>query len=488
MEVSNKLLKNISFLYIIIPVMLFIIGWVRYYIAIPVYLVCGIILYNYLKGNQKDKGSFLVSKKVLLFAIILAAIFIFFSGIGELVYQPDFFLDYKARNAIFKSLIYSSWPVRYADNSYLCYYICQWIVPAVIGKGLTYIISNSNLVLLISNIILYLWCVFGMLLLFLWVLKIFKKSSPKKLYMILISFAFFSGLDILGELIVNGKLDPRGLSNGFEWWSRIEWQYPSFNSFIYWAFNQAFISLLITLITVDSIDYKNQLVWLVLGMFYSPFQMLSIGVYCLTLCILNSIKNKNLNMFKKYIKLPNILAICFILPVISLYYLANYQSSVDLRHDIRAPFNLKIYIIFVFVEFLIYVLLIYRKNYKYNKNILIITFYLLLIPLIGGVNLILKFPMPFLVILWVYIMKFLLAKDTSKLRKVILIVLLSIAAINPFIEIKGRVYNTFKQGHLGSQVQRVDMLDIDQYFRNQYLSIEPEKTIFFRYLVKGLII
>ena len=106
-------------------------------------------------------------------------------------------------------------------------------------------------------------------------------------------------------------------------------------------------------------------------------------------------------------------------------------------------------------------------------------------PTFGDVNVMLKIPIPFLVILWIYMMKFLLCDNSKyKVRKIIVIILLAVAALNPISEIKGRCKNIVKYHYFMVDNQKIDMLNLPKYYKAQYLTVDKE-TFFFKYLARN---
>lgn len=479
MKISNKLLKNISFIYVFLPVFIFILFWIRKYISIPLSIICIIILIRYFKTNESDRGSFKVSKWFMLIVALIAALWCFLGGIAKLFYQPSWFFDNVVRNTMYRDLVKESFPVMYKignTNYSLCYYIGQWLVPAVISK--LFLLKPMSLG---SNIVLFLWCFWGVFLIFLWIIKVFKSRSNKKSLLIILSFILFSGLNIVGMFIVNGKFSIDQILNGFEWWN-IDYQYSSFTSLLFWVYNQAIVPILITLMLYDSDDYKNSCCLLAFGVLSGPYPLLGLGIYMITMCFLEIIRNKNIRLLSKYFSIQNILSILFILPIFVLYYLGNCaihkQSLVTIK--------LGPYILFVLLEFLLYVILIWKRHDK-SKNgtqLYVVTFYLLVIPFLGGVDFIMRVSIPYLVILWILIIKFIENENSNKVKKVILIILLSISTISPLGECFRGIYCGIVDGNFFTNPGELDSIFVlPTGFSNNYVSLE-DNSIFNKYILK----
>ena len=63
--------------------------------------------------------------------LILALAWTYLSGVGD--FRPQQF-DYFKHNLIFNNLVRFDWPVRYADDTYLCYYLAYYLPPALLAK------------------------------------------------------------------------------------------------------------------------------------------------------------------------------------------------------------------------------------------------------------------------------------------------------------------------------------------------------------------
>ena len=102
--------NGIIYLYIILPVIIFFVGWTKFYFGIP----CALILFvgwlrmsvdepivKFTEGNECSK-----EKLIIAFAFIL--LWVYLSGIGKFVFQNS---DHNCRNPIFEILVNYSWPV-----------------------------------------------------------------------------------------------------------------------------------------------------------------------------------------------------------------------------------------------------------------------------------------------------------------------------------------------------------------------------------------
>ena len=128
---NKKQLNIISYFYLIFPILIFLIGFVKFKFAIiPVLLLIVIFLRRILEKVETNE-KFIRKKDIMIIFVIVFLICIF-AGQGGLFYQSN---DWHCRNAIFRDLINKKWPVYYQNQSYaLTYYIGFWMFPALIGK------------------------------------------------------------------------------------------------------------------------------------------------------------------------------------------------------------------------------------------------------------------------------------------------------------------------------------------------------------------
>ena len=152
MDIHIKKLALLSYLYMLIPIVLFFFGWLKLGMGI----ICTIILLAgflalYRQDYQSKMDRFHLSFKQIVICILGIFLFVWLSGAGGFFLQTD---DNHCRNAIFRDLIRYSWPVRYTDgnDANLVYYFTHWLVPAF---GAKFIGLHTGW--LAGNILLFLW-------------------------------------------------------------------------------------------------------------------------------------------------------------------------------------------------------------------------------------------------------------------------------------------------------------------------------------------
>lgn len=198
--------------YLMIPVMIFILGWIRALIAVPAVLILGAAVFFSVRDFLKDpEGKALSSDTAFKFSpVFLIAVAIFslaiayFSNIGEFVWGTT---DHAFRKAILNDLIEYRWPVIYdlskqsvpeVNNMlpdtpvFFSYYLSFWMIPAAAGKVLGFTFAN---------ILLYIWSVLGIIMILTGMAMVIKRQS----YAVIFSFLFFSGFDFIPYLYFQAK-------------------------------------------------------------------------------------------------------------------------------------------------------------------------------------------------------------------------------------------------------------------------------------------
>ncbi len=220
---------RIAYLYLALPVIIFMFTWIRPLIGISAALLVGFALFLAVRKAAASPISF--SRRTIFITIVVAFVWCFFAGQGVFCDQSG---DHAWRNAVYRDLVYHPWPVVFEQqNVLLNYYVGYWLVPALFGKALFFMTQNAGAAWLTAKIALLLWSTLSITLCFLLLANVLRCNSPKRYFAAIIVFIFFSGLDILGVYILNKRA---GLH--LEWWCP-GCQYSSFTTCLFWVFNQA---------------------------------------------------------------------------------------------------------------------------------------------------------------------------------------------------------------------------------------------------------
>ena len=510
-NVPDMFLTACSILYVLIPIIIFFFGWLRFYIAAPVsllFIIFACSLYNELSGQI----STIINKNSIKFWLIVLfclSVWVLLSGIGGVFSQNS---DFIARNSVYRDLCNYHWPVIYdmstqdkiiqefmgSDKIALSYYFSWWLFPAFITKFLSFGQTGQD-------ICIYFWALIGVFLTMYNLCRYFNKNS----FVILIVFIFFSGLDIIGYIIrilAHGGGGINILFKHLEWWSG-SFQYSSNTTLLFWVFNQSIPSWVIISFFLQLRDSKNQLALASLTFAYSPWAAIGIFPIALTYVFIHT---KNL---RKILSIQNILVPLSLIVIYGTFYLASNGSkdkiSGFMLKDVK---HIAFYTLFIFLEFVIYFIVMGREAMKFDLY-LIVLIELILIPCYGFISsgdFIMRSSIPALFILMTFLLRFLF--EFKGRRKFLLIVLMIIGAITPMNEInrsvgKNTLYFLNSYEALPSsivsiipknfEIRREEIYSLGKIrvndtainymknlLKNNYFVYDYENKSFFKYLVK----
>lgn len=237
MNIKIHTLVHLAFGYLLLPFLIFCLGFLRPIIGIPVTVTLIWIYFRIIRQVKNDsRSTHQINKKGLLVGVFLIVIWVIFSGIGGFAFQD---WDHHGRNAIFRDLINISWPVNYPElsnqpgmstGSALVYYIGFWLPAALAGK-----LFGWNA----AQLALFIWTLLGILLTAL----LLRKKMGSSFMCASILIILFSGMDIIGAgyaQLVSPNHYPALWPpvSHLEWWSD-HYQFSSMTSQLYWVFNQA---------------------------------------------------------------------------------------------------------------------------------------------------------------------------------------------------------------------------------------------------------
>ncbi len=459
MKISTKQIYKASYIYLILPLLIFLATWLNLAMA---FVSSTILCYTYYllqKNIDTDNNcNFYINKNSFKIIIIIAFLWCYLAGIGYFYYQS---FDYHFRNALYRDLINYDWPVFLpkADTP-LVYYIAFWLPSAFLTKITTFFIHSNHIKFIIGNIYLLIYATIGACLIFCNLTITFKAKSKKQILLIIGIFIFFSGLDIFGDIFIKTVDQP--FKFHIEWWNtRI--QYSSFTTSIFWIFNQFIPCGLITLLVYNERNIKNFGLALLLTLFSSPYSAIALGIYLIVYALnqlINATNKKHFISSYVFSKI-NLISIFYLLPIVILYYCTNSDGVNSKIYFILELIPLKVLVAFILLEFLIYILFIYNKYKKdlfFNVTIII----LFLPPLISfnhTNNICMRAAIPALIILYIYVTKYILSSK-NKLNIYIITILLLCGSITVFNEFYRGFYNIYTS-------KKIDIVADDVYTLNK---------------------
>lgn len=249
-----------ALIYLALPSLIFVAGWLRPPAAIPLLALTLLALVQYLRREDMH-WSIPQSPGACVIIVIVAFAWASLGGAGHFFAANS---DWLMRDKVLGDLTFSDWPPAYSvvdGHPHILRSAIGFFLPAaVIGKFAG--IASVDLAL-------YLYAALGCSL-FLLLLPL--PTRPGRwLFVLLLVAIFFSGMDYLGVVLATGSLPIFPLR--LEWWG--PFSYPSLTGQIYWAPNHVIPVLLVTTLFYRHWGHRAWpalfLIMLPLTVIWSPF-------------------------------------------------------------------------------------------------------------------------------------------------------------------------------------------------------------------------
>lgn len=398
-RIRKKPLILLSLIYIYIPVFLFLMGFVKAYIGLPVMMILCYVAYRFIRYNNSWNNEEIKINKVFFFCgIVVLFVIGYFAGWGRWAKQS---FDWYKHNAVLSDLIEYSWPVYYEngnEKSMLTYYIGQYLVPAVAGKiagmfsdaklmvttvpeytvfsgvgegaatiadamALNYI-TEIPISFRIAEIAEYFWNTAGLLLVWMNLMLLLKMESIKAHIVELFVLIFFSVPQSLVEILVYGIYGIDCLNKNYILTSDYEiiLQYTGNFRSLMGAFAQIIVPWLVVLIFMNNRDnVKMYLFYMLPLMLFAPLPLLGlvpIAAGHALLRFIGSVKEKKTGALLKEVFSPeNVLCLLSFGTIMVLYLYGNvFEPKPDLLvfRPMRYGSLFGIYLIFIVINVLLY--------------------------------------------------------------------------------------------------------------------------------------
>ena len=486
---TSALPVQLGYLYLAIPMYLFIFGWLKLPLALLMGAVLTVGLFLAWKDAPQIDISFLrknSSVKLLCLGMIVV-FWLYLSGVGGYCYQNP---DHHWRNAILHELVDKPWPVIYTDTKgvferpvAMIYYFMLWLPAALWGKIFGYVGSQ---------IFLYFWCLIGILLTLLLVMGHLKKCSV----WVVLAFIFFSGLDTVGDFVLNN-------SPSFLWFSgsHIEswaygFQFSSMTTQLFWVYNQAIPAWLITMLLLVQKDNRSVIFIYAFSFLFCTLPAVGLVPILALIGIRRIIdsydktltKEKNIwRIIGEALTFQNLICGCCITLLSYLFLTVNSTTAGGFQGQ---PMDrlMASYLVFIFLEVLVYFIAIYKYQ-GWDPLFAVSLVSLLIIPVIrcgSSIDFCMRASIPALLILMLMVMKTVTASKAKKDWKVFLptVALLLVGSLTAFHEIDRSIGNSVQFAYnqdVQIYAEEVDLLTggLPTNFLGEY-----EDSIFFKYLAK----
>lgn len=537
MTLTYQKLKKAVYIYISLPLILFFLLYMHSLVgvlaaAITIFLLVSTFFENKIKcrKTRKETGksetiasvdltketSINIPHSVLFALIIIAVIWSFLGGQGNHWYQSS---DWWARNAIFRDLINHRWPVVYnSTNMALVYYIGYWLPAAAMVKFIGIFIPSiyrKDLAFVIGNQFLWLYTAVGLFLIFLLLIVYIKPKSQYKMYAVPAVFIFFSGLDIIGVIIMTAEYSMAFPAIHIEWWTP-HLQFSSITTCLFWVFNQALITWLVILCVLMEKTIAHYVFLGLCALIAGPIPFLGIFVYMVGMGIILLKKNIRDGTIRVWMKTLftsyNILSIPLMIPIY-LYYSSNMavQAGVSDNGEITlfrflniAQYDITIFVSlvrFLVLEAGLYLFFLFAK-YKKDPFYWITIISVCIAPLfkIGTADdFVMRFSIPSITVMSAMIGKYLLgdytkidaivANNQSKSKlyvrtsfwKAAILICFLIGSVTPLTEFFRGYSRMLLTGKFDNTYDTVYTLEGNEYYLN-FLAEDYENITFFKFL------
>lgn len=457
---NSKNLYKSTYLYLSLPLFIFILSWLDYGVAFVFTLIFGFGFYQLWRHIEEKEDKKLISSSMIWFAIGFAVFWCFFAGIGYFYYQS---WDYHFRNAVFRDLIFYDWPVFYnRANTPLVYYMGFWLIPALFGKLVLFLTGNLATAFFWGNIFLFIYAVLGLALIFLHLAVAVKAKNGKQLLLASFIFMFFSGLDIIGYLFFQQMAQP--FAYHLDWWATFM-QYSSMATGMFWVFNQFIMVGLILFLIYNEHAVRSFGFLMPLALFFAPYPTATLGILAVAYTLSCWLKSTERSKFfwQDIVSIPNLLGAFWLLPLIILYFITNSEGMDKLWYifDFTTPFRL---LLFMILEFLLYAAVLwgrFRHDFFF-KTAVILLFIIPFFRIDQQNNFCMRSSMPALMIIALFTVKFLFENFRAKKSQFLstaLILLLLFGSATPLMEFYRGLHYVFEAGRINLMQDEIRTLN-----------------------------
>lgn len=253
-------------LYLSLPLLLFLLFWVRPAVSVP---VAAVWLWGHVRASRREQfrlAPLALDRTTLVLCAGVLLVWCFLSGIGGMWYQST---DFDCRNATYYDLLLRDWPVVYPNGSFLCYYFGFWLPPALASKAFLLLGCAPETACFLADKVLFLWAFAGLCLAMLLAGALLSVTTRRQAVGFVLFFVFFSGLDVLPILLFGYVSDPALSSPRLEGWNGF-YHVSAMTTTLFWVFNQGIPAWIGTFLLHARRDGRFDAALLVLVAFLAP--------------------------------------------------------------------------------------------------------------------------------------------------------------------------------------------------------------------------
>ena len=499
-SISHKTVYFLAYFLLASSFPVFLLTHVKLIFALPLLFLFMFGMFRlYFRLEEEFLEKLKLPIAVIIMLIAAALLSSWLAGQGGFLPQKS---DHLWRNALFRDLIMESWPVAYEilPGSRLVYYYNFWLIPAAAAK--LFLPFGELAAVEAGHGLLLLWTSFWLFTVLLLCCCKLKVKSLLKIFLLIIIFFFFSGMDCIGFWLQKKTF----FAYHLEWWTYF--QYSSIFTQLAWVFNQAVPAWLCTILIFDDEKTWHHVAILSFCSLYAPFPAVGLAgiVACLYLFkLIAGWRNHEVpDFFKKICSAGNIEIMFSIIPVMALFYLSNGTASAVTGSApkgnmpmflflLRNTYLLKNYFLFIVLEFLIIILLLWKKH-RCDIIFYAASLELFVLPMfyIVSSDFCMRVSIPALCFLSIFAVKLLISEETAlpydRARKYILILILAIGSITPIVEIGSACYlacKVEKKYWRLNQIYTFTRKETVKHGFGNFVSKDASQKIFFRYLAKS---
>ena len=349
MNVEKRTIDLLSIFWLLAGIVVFLLGWCRWYYSLP--LTLGIVAVVYTAWKDGDKVQIYISKNNFWLSFAVCLLIMWLCGIGGYVVQSA---DHYWRNAMFRDLVNYSWPV-YDEATHLTksYYIAFWMVPALLAK-----LAGSIEFGFFMQLV---WLTIGFELLYLQISRWMGKARVSYLFF----FYLFSVMKIVECLLYLPIAEPgQVISQTVNLVSTNatpgEFHAGPMSQLLYDPFNQTIPLFLGMMLMINNVRSKILPFVFASLLLYAPFPMVGLAPVVLYWMGRNVVERSGNEKWKYLFCFENVVAL-LVLVVLAFYLMSNNQNgNKGLRELSDFGVTLYGYFIYIFFEFVIFMLIGYK--------------------------------------------------------------------------------------------------------------------------------
>ncbi|WP_304235861.1 hypothetical protein [Jiulongibacter sediminis] len=484
-KLNIRLLKLVSLCYLILPVFVFFLTWVKVWIGLPVVLLLFYVSFRYSQSLTEEK-AFEINRFYFFGVLLLALLWLSYSGVGGFGIKIH---DHYKIYCLAKDISENAWPVSYqfeGKNYFLSSYLGYFIsAPVLVGW-----ISYKAI-----HIFLFLYGFLALIIGLLWLMVL----TGVRAFWAVVIFIFVGGFDVAGYIFRNGLSFLEGMPQ-FYWWNSLNSNdyllYHGNSNLLFWAAPHALPAWVASGVFFYDLLKKKEISWSPVYLFPLVFWTPFILVGLLPFFALKAIMGN----FRRLLKIDNFL---LLIPTFLLVWFVTSVGVAELDQGnifrnvaskgqfLQVVFNYSWFVLFeVLIWFVIVYLLLKNSMFLREHRIWfgLSLLVLMALPLykLGKYNdWVQRVSMPSLFLLWIWLIRGI--KESKSYLKYIAILLIAVSSadsltywITGLKESKGILgFNPLKIEEVKSMPQAAKENDwpIEQY-------LAPADASFFKYVAK----